>query len=145
MFQRITLCVLLLSLTSCASFKQGFCNCQHEAPPVVQAAPKAEKPSKPVKLVKKKKTKTTESIIVDADDIEQSNKMTKAVDAFVFKDEEDEFKALCAEKRFDCWVNEKRYPTGKAKIDRTVPPFLTGAKMGLRGEERVHVRFNFYP
>lgn len=147
MLQRILLITSLLFLTSCVSFKRAFCDCNQQ-PKAVAAAPSVshvEKPVKPVKLIKKKKTPTQESIIVDDADIELSNKMTTAVDAYVFKDDQDEFKKLCSESRFDCWVNEKKFPAGKKTIARTVPPFLTGSKMGLRGDERIQVRFNFYP
>jgi len=145
MFSRIVLALSLLTLTSCVSLKRAICDCYQQPKPVVHVEPKPEKPVKPVKLVKKKKTPTAESIVVDNDDIELSNKMTKAVDAYVFKDDDDDFKALCSETRFDCWVNEKKYPSSKKAVARTIPPFLTGSKMGLRGEERVQVRFSFYP
>lgn len=128
-------------LSSCASFKKAFCDCQPSAPTKVVT----DRTSKPVKLVKQKKSKTQDSIVVDEEDLKLADRMTKAVDEFVFKDEEGDFKSLCAEKRFDCWVNEKPYPAGKHLEKRRVPPFLTGTKMGLRGEERVQVRFNFYP
>jgi Pyruvate decarboxylase and related thiamine pyrophosphate-requiring enzymes len=136
----------MLFLSSCVSLKRAICDCNQQPKPVpAHAEVHVEKPVKPVKLVKKKKTPTQESIIVDDADIELSNKMTSAVDTYVFKDDEDEFKKLCSESRFDCWVNEKKYPAKKKAIARTIPPFLTGSKMGLRGDERIQVRFNFYP
>ena len=84
-------------------------------------------------------------IVVDSEDIETSNRMSKAVDAFVFKNQKDEFTTLCKDTRFDCFVNDKRYPKGRKKVKRKVPPFLSGSKMGLQGDTRVRVRYNFYP
>ena len=147
MVRRTLLITSLLFLSSCVSVKRAICDC-YQQPKSVAAAPApahVEKAVKPVKLVKKKKTPTQESIVVDDADIELSNKMTAAVDTYVFKDDPEEFKKLCSESRFDCWVNEKKFPAGKKSIARTIPPFLTGSKMGLRGDERIQVRFNFYP
>ncbi len=159
----LVLATLSLVLSSCATIKKSICDCQ-DAKKEAHLANTTTGPSasssngsgkttyttdktstKPVKLVKRKKAAGQDSIVVDGDDMELANKMTKAVDNYVFKDEEEEFKALCDGPRFDCWVNEMPYPKGKKKIARTVPPFLSGSKMGLRGEERVQVRFTFYP
>lgn len=152
---------LSLFLVSCASLKKSICDCPDTKKENCSSAPATnsmssngtnhtkiyttEKSAKPVKLVKRKKGAGQDSIVVDTDDMELANKMTKAVDNYVFKDEEEEFKALCEGPRFDCWVNEATYPKGKKKIARTVPPFLSGSKMGLRGDERIQVRFTFYP
>lgn len=135
---------LPLLLSSCASIKKAICDCSKPSKEDELTLENAEK-AKPVKLVKRKKSPTQETIVVDKEDVELANKMTKAVDNFVFKDEEQEFKALCGNPRFDCWVDEKPYPQGKKKISRTIPPFLSGSKMGLRGDKRVQVRFTFYP
>lgn len=155
----LVLAAFSLVLSSCATIKKSICDCQdtkketHSAGAAASSGAGSGKTTyttdrssnKPVKLVKRKKAAGQDSIVVDGDDMELANKMTKAVDNYVFKDEEEEFKALCDGQRFDCWVNETPYPKGKKKIARTVPPFLSGSKMGLRGEERVQVRFTFYP
>lgn len=84
-------------------------------------------------------------IVVDNADIETGNRMAKAVDAYVFKNQKTEFTNLCKDARFDCFVNDKRFPKGRKKIKRNVPPFLSGSKMGLQGENRIRVKYDFYP
>ncbi|MNL29377.1 hypothetical protein D3C87_1510580 [compost metagenome] len=138
----LLLVCLPLLLSSCASIKKVICDCSKDEE--LLTLENAEK-AKPVKLVKRKKSPTQETIVVDKDDVELADKMTKAVDKFVFKDDEQEFKTLCGNTRFDCWVDEKPYPNGKKKVARTIPPFLSGSKMGLRGDKRVQVRYTFYP
>lgn len=85
------------------------------------------------------------AIVVDAKDIALLEKMTKAVEAFVIKNEKMSFTSLCRDKRFDCFIDEQPYPSGKKKVSRTTPPYASGSKMGLQGEKRIQVRFNFYP
>ncbi len=84
-------------------------------------------------------------IVVDNADIDMGNRMAKAVDAYVFKNQKAEFTSLCKDVRFDCFVNDKRFPQGRKKIKRKVPPFLSGSKMGLQGENRIRVKYDFYP
>ena len=105
------------------------------APSHSVSKPVAEKPAAPKEA----------GIVVDSEDIEAGNRMSKAVDAFVFKGQKEDFTALCKDVRFDCFVNDKRFPKGRKKIKRKVPPFLSGSKMGLQGDTRVRVRYNFYP
>lgn len=89
--------------------------------------------------------KTEAGIVVDDSDVELANRMTVAMDAFVFKNERSEFTKLCKDKRFDCLVDEKVFPEGKKKTKRKVPPFMSGAKNGIQGDHRVYVRYDFYP
>ncbi|UOF02681.1 hypothetical protein [Bdellovibrio reynosensis] len=84
-------------------------------------------------------------IEVDANDQKALDKMTKAVEKYVIKKDIKQFNKLCKDKRFDCFVNEKPFPKNKKAIARSVPPFASGSKMGLHGEERVQVRYDFYP
>ena len=91
-----------------------------------------------------KPTKTT-SVVVEPQDLAVLDKMNKAVEAYVLKNEQNSFKTLCKDKRFDCYVDEKKYPAKAKKIVRKVPPYASGSKMGLQGETRVHVRYDFYP
>lgn len=85
------------------------------------------------------------SIVVDSKDLQSLEKMTKAIEAYVLKGEKKQFTSLCKDKRFDCFVGDKAYPKSKKKITRTAPPYASGSKMGLQGEQRVHVKYNFYP
>lgn len=91
-----------------------------------------------------KSVKTT-SVVVEAKDLATLEKMNKAVEAYVLKNEPKSFKDLCKDKRFDCFIDEKKYPAQRKKIVRNVPPYASGSKMGLQGETRVHVRYDFYP
>lgn len=84
-------------------------------------------------------------IVVDNKDIAILEKMVKAVESYVLKNDKKNFAALCKDKRFDCYVNDQFYPTRKKKIPRTVPPYALGSKMGLHGENRIHVKYEFYP
>ncbi|MNK07479.1 hypothetical protein D3C87_253940 [compost metagenome] len=136
---------LPLLLSSCASIKKAICDCQKPATTDELTLDEDFETTKSVKLVKRKKSPTQETIVVDKEDVQLADKMTKAVDKFVFKDEEKDFETLCRGTRFDCWVDEKPYPKGKKAIARTIPPFLSGSKMGLRGDKRIQVRFTFYP
>jgi hypothetical protein len=104
-----------------------------ETKPVAKAAPEPSKAAKPP------------SVVVGPEDLQVMEKMNKAVEAYVLKNEKKSFKSLCKDKRFDCYVDEKVFPAGRKKTVRTVPPYASGSKMGLQGETRVHVRYDFYP
>lgn len=84
-------------------------------------------------------------IVVDNKDLEVLEKMNKAVELYVLKNEKKSFAALCKDNRFDCYVNESPLPKRKKKIIRNVPPYASGSKMGLQGENRVHVKYDFFP
>lgn len=85
------------------------------------------------------------SVVVEPEDLAVLEKMNKAVEAYVLKNERIHFKNLCKDKRFDCYIDEKKYPAKAKKTGRKVPPYASGSKMGLQGETRVHVRYDFYP
>lgn len=87
----------------------------------------------------------TAGIQVSAEDLAVANRMMTAMDAYVFKNEKTDFTKLCKDKRFDCQVNDKKFPAGKKVAKRKVPPYMSGSKMGLQAEERVQVRYDFYP
>lgn len=96
-------------------------------------------------VVEPAKTAKTPSVVVGAEDLALLEKMTKAVEAYVLKNQKKSFKSLCKDKRFDCFVDEKPLSAGRKKTVRTAPPYASGSKMGLQGENRVHVRYDFYP
>lgn len=117
------------------------------------SAPKASSKASSTKSAKSsdkvdksaKPEKVETGIVVDNADVELANRMTVAMDAFVFKNERTEFTKLCKDKRFDCIVDEKVFPIGKKKTKRKVPPFMSGAKNGIQGDTRVYVKYDFYP
>lgn len=130
--------VLFLSLaismiTACASKN-------YEKPSLISVEEKAKKIEKAAEEPKK-----VSGIVVDAKDLQVLEKMNKAVEVFVLKNEKSEFMNLCKDMRFDCFVDEKSFPNRKKKILRKVPPYASGSKMGLQGETRVHVKYDFYP
>lgn len=92
-----------------------------------------------------KEPSKTSGIVVDNKDLVILEKMVKAVETYVLKNDKRSFSALCKDKRFDCYVNDKFYPAGKKKTSRNVPPYALGSKMGLQGETRVQIRYEFYP
>jgi hypothetical protein len=87
----------------------------------------------------------TDSVAVDPSDIALGDRMTKAVDEFVFKKNEVPFRTLCLDDRFSCYVDGKWYPQGKKKLTRKHPPYMSGSKMALQDEKRVQVRYEFFP
>ena len=109
----------------------------------------------PSRVEKKKVTKTETAttlktakaagIVVDAQDEKTLERMNVAVEAYVLKHQVKDFTKLCQDSRFDCFVEEKVFPKGKKKLARSVPPYASGSKMGLQGEVRVQVRYEFFP
>lgn len=85
------------------------------------------------------------AIVVDTKDLESLNKMNKAVEDYVLKSDPKAFADICQQKTFDCFVGGKSFPASKKKIKRKVPPYASGSKMGLQGEERVQIKYDFYP
>lgn len=85
------------------------------------------------------------SVVVDTEDLVALEKMNKAVEAYVLKNEPKSFRSLCKDMRFDCYVNDEVVPPGRKKSVRKVPPYASGSKMGLQGETRIHLRYDFYP
>ncbi|MGE5085768.1 MAG: hypothetical protein ACM3MG_05660 [Bacillota bacterium] len=132
----------VMLLSSCATLRKKFCDCDC----TVDIAEK-KRPVQVVHPVKATKTvaKGKAGIVVEQADIDAADRMTKAVDAYVFNNQSEEFTALCKEERFDCFVDEKRFPKDKKRVKRSVPPFLSGSKMGLQGDKRVKIKYDFYP
>ena len=150
----LTLACLSLILNACATVD--------ETPLTLDDEPSVASPQTPSKSANAKpattksgnsktaskaaKTEKVEAgIVVDNTDVELANRMTVAMDAFVFKNERTEFTKLCKDKRFDCLVDDKVFPAGKKKTKRKVPPFMSGAKNGIQGDTRVYVKYDFYP
>lgn len=102
-----------------------------------------EKPKKIEKTVEQ--APKSPGIVVDNKDLEVLEKMNKAVEMYVLKNEKKSFTGLCKDTRFDCYMNEKPFPKRKKKIIRNIPPYASGSKMGLQGENRVHVKYEFFP
>ena len=92
-----------------------------------------------------KPEKSPKPVSVNPGDIELTDKMQAAMDNYVFKDEKNEFANLCKDIRFDCTLDGKRFPKGKKKIRRKIPPFMSGSKTGVVGDQRVLLKYNFYP
>lgn len=143
MMKFFSLVICMLALSSCATLKKQFCDCckakaAEEDGNGVPPAPHSEKGAKAEKA-------EPAPIRVDNSDIELTNKMLKAVDSYVFKGDAKEFTELCADTRFDCVVNTKRFPASRKKIKRKVPPFVSGSKSGLVNNERINVKYSFYP
>ncbi|WP_413293174.1 hypothetical protein ACLSU7_17450 [Bdellovibrio sp. HCB185ZH] len=140
------LCLLVLTLSSCASLKKTFCDCEPELdlPPeckprvIIKKVPGEPAPVKP-------QVKTGGGIVVQQADLELGDKMARAMDAYLFSNEPAEFTQLCKDERFDCFVDDKRFPKDRKRIKRKVPAFLSGSKMGLQDEKRIHIKYNFYP
>lgn len=146
----LSLVVCMVALSSCATLKKQFCDCCREKAAAeekagsVPPAPHSEHSERGAKADKSDKADPL-PIVVDNSDIELTNRMLKAVDNYVFKGDAKEFTDLCTDTRFDCVVNSKRFPASRKKIKRKVPPFVSGSKSGLQGNERVNVKYSFYP
>lgn len=84
-------------------------------------------------------------IVVDPQDLAVLERMQKAVESYVHRGEKKQFNALCKDRRFDCFLNDKPFPAKKKKVPRAAPPYASGSKMGLQGEERIQLRYEFFP
>lgn len=133
MKKEILLVLSLLVLAGCVTKPQSS---DLDFDDVKSAQTKKQEKQEPVK---------TSGIVVGPKELQLLDKMNKAVESYVLKNEKAQFNKLCKDKRFDCFVDEKMYPTKKKKISRAVPPYASGSKMGLQGEQRVHVKYDFYP
>lgn len=135
----LSLVAVVLTLSACAlkTKTHEISDVKEPKTTTAGAAKKGEKPTaelgKPV------------GIVVNTKDLQILEKMNKAVEAYVLKNETKSFIKLCKDKRFDCFVDDKDYPQNKKKISRSVPPYASGSKMGLQGEIRIQVRYDFYP
>lgn len=85
------------------------------------------------------------SIVVGDKDLRLLEQMNKSVEDYVLKKDKKGFQNLCRNQHFDCLIGDKVFPLRNKKIERKVPPYASGSKMGLHGEERVHIRYEFYP
>lgn len=123
---------MLMMITACATKR-------HESAGTIslEKSKKIEKPAE-------EPPKTT-GIVVDAKDLQILESMNKAVELYVLKSEIKQFTSLCKDTHFDCFIDEKSFPKRKKKITRTIPPYASGSKMGLQGEKRVQVKYDFYP
>lgn len=128
-------------LTSCATLKNMICDCSdvstssREKTKTVKSASKAELPAEPV-------------IALEVNEAQEmlAGDIYTAMDAFVFKNENKKILIFCQSNQVQCWLNEKKWPKGK-KLDRKIlkkSPYMTGSKMGLRGESRIQIRWEFY-
>lgn len=129
----LSVCVLVLLLSACAHFKKQ--EAVTEESSAKTKAAKAEPAAAPAPT----------RIVVDSKDVKTLEKMNKAVETYVIKKDSKSFAKLCKDRRFDCFVDDKAFPSGKKATPRTVPPYASGSKMGLHGEHRVQVRYDFYP
>ncbi len=89
--------------------------------------------------------KADKVVAIEGTNSEVADKVSKAMENFVFKAEKEEFASFCRDVRIDCTVNGKSFPKGKKKVARTSQPFFVGSKNGLQGTERLIVKFKFYP
>ena len=133
------LSVLMISalLVGCALKSRK--DLRKDGPLEPNAALKVEPSKEPAKPIK------NAPIVVDDKDLNVLEQMNKSVEDYIVKKDKIGFQKLCRNKHFDCWINNKPFPPRKKKIPRKVPPYASGSKMGLHGEERVHIRYEFYP
>ena len=147
MMRAILLSMGLAMAVGCASTKphSSWDDADKESP----AARFSVSPTSKKTTTKTEKAETTTSaktgIVVDEKDLATLEKMNKAIEAFVLKNQTASFKSLCKDKRFDCFVDDALYPAGRKKSTRSVPPYASGSKMGLNGEKRVQARYDVYP
>ena len=139
----VLVCLFLLS--SCASFKKSLCDCSQtrDAHSVSEHHRMSE--SRASEKSSERIPEKAANIVVDSDDIAAGHAMLKAVDSYVFKNQKDEFLRLCQDPRFDCFVNEKRFPKGRKKIKRKVSPYMSGSKLGTQDDKQIRVKYDFYP
>lgn len=138
MMKTLLITAVAAMLSACAT---------HESRPMPWSETAKESPKASAKTTSTSSTTTTvkTSITVGAKELQMLEKMDKALEGFVLRNETKAFTSLCKEKRFDCFVSDVLYPKNKSKIKRKVPPYASGSKMGLQGENRVQARYDFYP
>ncbi|UXR65070.1 hypothetical protein EZJ49_02260 [Bdellovibrio bacteriovorus] len=141
----VVLTLLTLMMVSCAHKKTQ--DLDFDDAPVAKKTSSAKKIDKPGAKPEASPAELSRNsgIVVDPQDLAVLDRMTKAVELYVHKGSKKEFTALCKDKRFDCYVADKFFPAKKKKTARAIPPYASGSKMGLQGEERVQVRYEFYP
>lgn len=135
----------LFLLPSCASIKKSLC----DYAPTREAHSASEhhrvSESRAAEKSSERIPEKSANIVVDSDDIAAGHAMLKAVDSYVFKNQKDDFLRLCQDPRFDCFVNDKRFPRGRKKTKRRVPPYMSGSKMATQDEKQFRVKYDFYP
>lgn len=72
-------------------------------------------------------------------------KMNTAMEDYVFRRDSKALTQYCQDLRFDCFVDNKAFPDKRKKQTRKNAPLATGSKFGLQGEDRVQVRYEFFP
>lgn len=133
---------VLSLLTSCATLKEMICDCQPAA------KKESTKESKVTSKASRSSSPVEETPVPAVDEAEEmlGGEIYAAMDAFVFNKDEKRMLVFCKSTQVQCWLNDKRWPIGK-KLDRKKlkkSPFMTGSKMGLRGDERVQIRWEFF-
>ena len=127
--------LLVLFLTSCSHLGlKTVRNSNHETSEDLDFDPEPARARahNPGKVVSAKDTKTMEDI-------------NKAMEAYINRKDSKDLTKLCQDLRFDCYVDNKVFPAKRKKVKRSIPPFATGSKLGLHGEDRVQVRYEFFP
>lgn len=82
---------------------------------------------------------------VSSQDVQTLEKMNKAIEDYVHRKNSKEVTKLCKDLRFDCYLDNKIFPKGRKTVKRSLPPYATGSKMGTHGEDRVQMRYEFFP
>ncbi len=143
------LSVLILGLSACATRTIRQSNVDDAGSRQGKATASSRKAEKPAKVQGDDgagvESVRNAGIVVDPQELVLLERMQKAVEVYVHRGEKKEFSTLCKDKRFDCFLNEKPLPAKKKKVVRSVPPYASGSKMGLQGEERIHLRYDFFP
>ncbi|MFP5520625.1 MAG: hypothetical protein ACLGGX_12030 [Bdellovibrionia bacterium] len=158
----------VLLLSSCANFKKMICDCEPEIIYVedtksskyaTKLKPKKAKTSAAAKAAPEKKQTTNaakDEVLPDAnrveltpeekqdEELEMLASVTEAMDAFLFKKEEDKFFKVCQDPHLDCYLNNKYYPKGKKKVRRKAPPTMTGSKLGSGEPKGTQLRYEFF-
>lgn len=137
--------VLIFAISGCASLKKHFCDCPCAEGSHAAASATGVYATSHGSGGGASSARVNKPINVSEADLELTTKMQEAMDDYVLKGDVQPFTNLCADPRFDCSVNEKRFPKTKKKIRRKVPPFMSGSKMGTVGDQKVTLKYNFYP
>ncbi len=131
-------------LVSCATKKTQDLDWK-DAPKDKKAAASSATTTKKKEVTSTLAKEVERSVVVGPQELALLENMNKAVELYVVKKQPQEFTKLCKDKRFDCFVDEKSFPTKKKKVARGLPPYASGSKMGLQGENRVQIRYEFFP
>jgi hypothetical protein len=83
--------------------------------------------------------------IVSPNDLATLEKMNRALEDYIHRKDSKELLKLCKDLRFDCYLDNKIYPKTRKLVKRNIQPYATGSKMGLHGENRIQIRYEFFP